>query len=71
MLDGQDPSRASQEAIEEQAASSTNSRAAASKKESKSSSSRAPKTHSTAAKRYLREKQDFKPSFTQALFHQQ
>ena len=71
MLDGQDPSRGSQEATDEQAASSTNSRAAASKKESKSSSSRAPKTHSTAAKRYLREKQDCKPSFTQALFHQQ
>ena len=54
MLDGQGPSRGSQESNEEQAASSTSSRAAATKKESKSSSSRAPKTHSTAAKRYLK-----------------
>ena len=51
MLNGQGPSRGNQEANEEQAASSTNSRAAATKKESKSSTSRAPKTHSTAAKR--------------------
>ena len=62
MLDGQGPSRGSQESNEEQAASSTSSRAAATKKESKSSSSRAPKTHSTAAKRYLKETQRLKPS---------
>ena len=55
MLDGQGPSRGSQESSEEQASSSTTSRAAANgKKESKSSSSRAPKTRSTAAKRYLK-----------------
>ena len=62
MLDGQGPSRSSQESNEEQAASTTSSRAAATKKESKSSTSRAPKTHSTAAKRYLKEKQRLKPS---------
>ena len=55
MLDGQGPSRSNQESSEEQAGSSTSSRAAAAKKESKSSASRAPKTRSTAAKRYQKE----------------
>ena len=56
MLDEQGPSSSAytaQPTVEEHASSSNNSsRAAASKKESKSSASRAPKTHSTAAKRY-------------------
>ena len=55
MLDGQGPSRSNQESSEGQASSSTSSRTAAAKKESKSSASRAPKTRSTAAKRYQKE----------------